>query len=152
MKNKSSQFYLKALIITAVLIGVGFGLVTLFRMHTPPLLALLPFIGMGAPFLAIAVLLYRIAASLGTKDIISRDNLMRVQRIRFVLLVLLVGKVAIVMIVTIGSPMSFMTSIFATLVAFFSSWELLVGILIIHILTKVFEGALILKEEEALTI
>ncbi|MBO9732934.1 MAG: DUF2975 domain-containing protein [Chitinophaga sp.] len=150
MKNKSSQFYLKTLIITSVLVGVAFGLVAAYRMQSA--LVLLMFLGVGAPALAIAVLLYRLAATLGTKEIISRDNLMRVQRIRFVLLTALVVKAVIVMMVGIGNLASIISILMIFFSAFFSSWELLIGILIIHILAKVFEGAIILKEEEALTI
>ncbi|HEY9260898.1 DUF2975 domain-containing protein [Chitinophaga sp.] len=163
MKFKSSPLSLKIVILIAALIGsgtVGWNLLHSFRtgfrfrVGLPSGLAIVfaQYVIMIGLYLVIAVTLFQLASVGRNKEIISRKNLARVKRIQYILLALLFVKVVIVLMMTavfMGSALGLALQLLGIIS---SSWELLVGMLIIYILAKVFEKAVILKEEEALTI
>jgi hypothetical protein len=163
MKFKSSPLTLKIAILIAVLIGTGIVAWNLlhsfragfsFRGGLPSGLAIVlaQYVIVVGLYLVMAVTLYQLASVSRDKEIISRKNLARVKRIQYILLALLLIKVVIVLMMTAVFMRSALRLALQLLGIINSSWELLVGILIIYILANVFERAVMLKEDEELTI
>jgi hypothetical protein len=163
MKIKSSSLTLIVAIFIFALTGIGFvvwNIRNVFRPSGSFEFSLMPgvaivvaeYIAMVILYMIIAFNLYKLARVGRDKEIISRKNLARVKRIQYILVVLLLLKAAVVLIMT-AVFMRSATGVALQLIGIIkSSWELLAGMLIIYILANVFERAVILKEEEALTI
>lgn len=115
-------------------------------------LMIVPYFIVGVLYLVIAFNLYKLVVSTRGGEVISRQNLARVKRIQYIFFALLVGKVGFTLLLTAVFIPSVMAILLQLAAVIGSSWELLAGMLIIYILAIVFERAVNLKEEQALTI
>lgn len=115
-------------------------------------LMIVPYFVMGVLYLVIAFNLYKLVVSTRGGEVISRQNLARVKLIQYIFFALLVGKIGFTLLLTAVFIPSVVGLLLQLAAVISSSWELLAGMLIIYILAIVFERAVNLKEEQALTI
>lgn len=115
-------------------------------------LVMVPYFIVGVLYLVIAFNLYKLVVSTRGGEVISRGNLARVKRIQYIFFALLVGKIGFTLLLTAVFIPSVIGILLQLASVISSSWELLAGMLIIYILAIVFERAVNLKEEQALTI
>ncbi|MBS0028745.1 DUF2975 domain-containing protein [Chitinophaga sp. 22321] len=116
------------------------------------IMVMAPYIIIGVLCLLIAIDLYKLVLSTRGDEVISRENLARVKRIQYIFLAVLLIKAGMLLIMTTIFVRSVMAILMQLVGIVASSWELFAGMLIIYILAKVFERAVNLKEEQALTI
>lgn len=165
MKIKSSPLPLKIAILISTLIGVVAVIMTLIQIsklginfsgdNSPMVGAMLvQYIILGMLYLVMAFFLYKLVGGTSNREIICRKNLISLKRILYVLLALILTKIIFSLIITSDVlGVSLRLTIFNKLMTIVcSSWELLMSSLVIYVLAAVFERAVILKEEEALTI
>ncbi|MGO4292919.1 hypothetical protein [Chitinophaga sp. RAB17] len=165
MKIKSSPLPLKIAILISTLIGVLAVIMTFIQIsklgitfsgdNSPMVGAMLvQYIILGILYLVMAFFLYKLVGGTSNREIICRKNLVSLKRILSVLVALILTKIIFSLIITSDVlGVNLRLTIFNKLMTIVcSSWELLMSSLVIYVLAAVFERAVILKEEEALTI
>lgn len=106
----------------------------------------------GIFYLLMAVYLFKLVGGTSNREIISRKNLAYVRGILYILLAVMLTRILFSSLSMLG-PIGHTQSIAFRLTTLIGScWEPLTGILAFYILSAVFKRAVILKEEEALTI
>ena len=116
------------------------------------IILMVPYVIIAGLCLVIVANLYKLALSTRGSEVISRKNLTRVKRIQYIFLAVLLIKAGLLMITATIFVHSIIGILLQLVNIIVSSWELLAGMLIIYIVAVVFERAVILKEEQALTI
>jgi len=99
-----------------------------------------------------AIYLFKLVGGTSNREIISRKNLMSVKGILYVLLALLFTRIVFASFTAFGPIGSARGIVFKLVTLIGSSWELVMASLVIYVLAVVFERAVNLKEEQALTI
>lgn len=163
MKIKSSPLPLKIAILTSALIGTGIVISNLNNIYqlgatrrmspTGDIgIILIQNIILSICYLVMVFYLYKLVGGTSNREIISRKNLMSVRRILYVLFALLLTKVLFALILTNRVSGIRFSILFKLVTIVGSTWELWMATLVIYVLAVVFKRAVILKEEEALTI
>lgn len=163
MKIKSSPLVLKIVILISALIAITSVIWNTVYMYQSGLFSYSPEIPglkvtavehfiVGALYMLMAVYLFKLVGGTSNREIISRKNLMFVRGILYVLLALLLTRIAFALFMALGPIGSTQGIAFKLIMLLGSCWEPLMGSLVIYVLAIVFKRAVILKEEEALTI
>lgn len=107
---------------------------------------------LGLLYLVMTWFLFRLLIGAGNEDIISRKNLSAVKGILYVMLGLLITKMVFAWIAA-GNVKVYQNGLYFRLLNVLgASWELLMAFMVILTLAIVFERAVSLNEEQALTI
>lgn len=160
MKISKYLLPLKIVLLISVLISVYitiFNGVAFFQSHfnpdTPGLkAAVLQNTILGLLYLVMTWYLFRLLIGAGSEDIISRKNLSAVKGILLVLSGLLLTKIVFAWIAGDSIKVYNNRLYFRLLSVLGATWELLMAFMVILALAIVFERAVSLKEEQALTI
>lgn len=107
---------------------------------------------LGLLYLVMTWFLFRLLIGAGNEDIISRKNLSAVKGILYVMLGLLITKMVFAWIAAGNVKVYHNGLYFRLLNVLGASWELLMAFMVILTLAIVFERAVSLNEEQALTI
>lgn len=106
----------------------------------------------GGLYMIMAIFLFKLVGGTSNREIISRNNLKSVNGILYILCALVVTRIVFASF-TVFSPIGRSHGIGFQLVALiFSSWQPVMGIVVVYVLAAVFKRAVIFREEEALTI
>jgi Protein of unknown function (DUF2975) len=163
MKINSSSLLLKIAILISALIGTGivvanfvnlFQIGLFFKRTLTGVTAcmLTQHIVLSALYLVMAFYLYKLVGGTSNREIICRKNLTSVKRILYVLFALLITRLVFALIFSSLMGPGRFNILFAIINIVGSTWELWIAALVIYVLAVVFERAVNLKEEQALTI
>ncbi|NLR62027.1 hypothetical protein HGH93_28290 [Chitinophaga polysaccharea] len=110
-------------------------------------------IAMALLYLVIAFCSFKLLVGTADRELISRKNLTLVKGILWTLLALLLTKIAFAWVIGNSIVIPAASRLYFRVAGILgSTWELLMAFIVIFILAVVFEKAVRLKEEEALTI